>query len=217
MTITRVLNGETVTIELTEEEKRNTYLEAQRDYDESDVKLWLNCNDVTHVTKRQLNAMAELYARYLSEDDSWSYCADNAICELTPNEHEERFKSFLGMTDFELIANKDGSYGLKDLQGAPLGDIEDCKFVSAGQVIERMDGYIQDCLISDIGELMGDDCPTNWETYADFCEKCKEIIKNNPDKFKHPDLKFELNVLETICFHTDDVSLYNVWRVTANK
>lgn len=209
MKIKRVICGEIVEIELTETELREAYEEQGGIYDREDIELRLPVSDISSVTERQVKAMTARYKDLLSQD--WCYCADAAIDELTPNEHEEHFKSFLGMTDFELIVNEDGSYGLKDLQGAPLGDIEDCKFVSAEQVIERMDSYIQDALISDIGELMGEDCPTEWDNYADFCEECKEIIKNNPDKFKHPDLKFELNVLETICFHTDDVSLYNVW------
>lgn len=217
MKIKRVIRGEIVEIELTETELREAYEEQGDIYDIEDLKLRLSANDISSVSERQLKAMTARYKNNLSEDDAWCYCADNAIDELTPNEHEEHFKSFLNMTDFELVINENGTYGLKDLQGAPLGDIEDCEFVSAEQVIERMDVYIQDALISDIGELMGEDCPTEWNNYADFCEECKEIVAKNPERFKSSDLGYELDVLDTLCFNAVNISLYNVWAAYGEK
>lgn len=217
MKIKRVICGEIVEIELTETELREAYEEQEGIYDREDIELRLPVSDISSVTERQLKAMTARYKDLLSQDDSWCYCADAAIEELTPNEHEEHFKSFLSMTDFELVKNENGTYGLKDLQGAPLGDIEDCEFSSADGVIERMDGYIQDSLVSDIGELMGEDCPTEWDNYADFSEKCRTIIENNPDNFKSSDLDFELKVLDTLCFHSEAISLYNVWAAYGEK
>ena len=64
------------------------------------------------------------------------------------NTYEKLFDEFLDLTEFRLLKHKDGTFSLEDQQCANLGDIEDDRFTSASEILDRMDIYIQDYIES---------------------------------------------------------------------
>ena len=120
------------------------------------------------------------------------------------NKYEELFESFLSVTDFRLIKYQDG-FGLDDLQGGNLGNIEADRFETAADIIDRMDVYVQDYFITDTEELLEDvydvKAPTYW-CYEDLLEFARPIMENG-------DYKFNIDVLDMICYHIHEVNLEN--------
>ena len=115
------------------------------------------------------------------------------------NTYEKLFDEFLNLTEFRLLKHKDGTFSLEDQQCANLGDIEDDRFTSASEILDRMDIYIQDYLISDIEEALDEksieiDCA--WGEYG----KYRDVI---------PDYKFDFDLLDMIINHPDKVDLNN--------
>ena len=115
------------------------------------------------------------------------------------NTYERLFDEFLALTEFRLLKHKDGTFSLEDRQCANLGDIEDDRFASASEILDRMDIYIQDYLIRDIEDALDEksieiDCA--WEEY----EKYRDVI---------PDYKFDFDLLDMIINHPDRVDLNN--------
>ena len=115
------------------------------------------------------------------------------------NTYEELFDEFLALTEFRLLKHKDGTFSLEDRQCANLGDIEDDRFASASEILDRMDIYIQDYLIRDIEDALDEksieiDCA--WEEYG----KYRDLI---------PDYKFDFDLLGMIVDHSNDVDLNN--------
>ena len=115
------------------------------------------------------------------------------------NTYEELFDEFLALTEFRLLKHKDGTFSLEDRQCANLGDIEDDRFETASEVLDRMDIYIQDYLIRDIEDALDEksieiDCA--WEEYG----KYRDVI---------PDYKFDFDLLDMIINHPDRVDLNN--------
>lgn len=115
------------------------------------------------------------------------------------NTYEELFDEFLALTEFRLLKHKDGTFSLEDRQCANLGDIEDDRFETASEVLDRMDIYIQDYLIRDIEDALDEksieiDCV--WEEYG----KYRDVI---------PDYKFDFDLLDMIINHPDEIDLNN--------
>lgn len=79
------------------------------------------------------------------------------------------FESMLNVMDFKLVKGDD-FYGLLDLQGANLGDIESERFTSASQLVERLDIYIADYFLTDLEEEFEVWCrtsnPSLWEDFG---------------------------------------------------
>ena len=115
------------------------------------------------------------------------------------NTYEELFDEFLALTEFLLLKHKDGTFSLEDRQGANLGDIEDDRFETASEVLDRMDVYIQDYLVVDIEDALDEesiaiDC--DWKEYG----KYRDLI---------PDYGFDFDLLDMIVNHSNEVDLNN--------
>ena len=115
------------------------------------------------------------------------------------NTYEKLFDEFLDLTEFRLLKHKDGTFSLEDQQCANLGDIEDDRFTSASEILDRMDIYIQDYLIRDIEDALDEksieiDCV--WGEYG----KYRDVI---------PDYKFDFDLLDMIVNHSNEVDLNN--------
>lgn len=115
------------------------------------------------------------------------------------NTYEKLFDEFLNITEFRLLKHKDGTFSLEDQQCANLGDIEGDCFTSASEILDRMDVYIQDYLITDIEDALDEksieiDC--DWEEYGQYQ---KDL----------PDYKFDFDLLDMIINHPDKVDLNN--------
>lgn len=115
------------------------------------------------------------------------------------NTYEKLFDEFLNITEFRLLKHKDGTFSLEDQQCANLGDIEDDRFTSASEILDRMDIYIQDYLIADIEGALDEksieiDC--DWEEYGQYR---KDL----------PDYKFDFDLLDMIVNHCLEVDLNN--------
>ena len=115
------------------------------------------------------------------------------------NTYEELFDEFLAITEFRLLKHKDGTFSLEDLQCANLGDIEDDRFETASEVLDRMDVYIQDYLATGIEDALDEesiaiDC--DWKEYG----KYRDLI---------PDYRFDFDLLDMIVNHSNEVDLNN--------
>ena len=115
------------------------------------------------------------------------------------NTYEELFDEFLAITEFRLLKHKDGTFSLEDLQCANLGDIEDDRFETASEVLDRMDVYIQDYLATGIEDALDEesiaiDC--DWKEYG----KYRDLI---------PDYEFDFDLLDMIVNHSNEVDLNN--------
>lgn len=115
------------------------------------------------------------------------------------NTYEELFDAFLNITEFRLLKHNDGTFSLEDRQCANLGDIEDDRFTSASEILDRMDVYIQDYLITDIEDALDEesieiDC--DWKEYG----KYRKYL---------PDYKFDFDLLDMIINHSDKIDLNN--------
>ena len=115
------------------------------------------------------------------------------------NTYEKLFDEFLNLTEFRLLKHNDGTFSLEDQQCANLGDIEDDRFASASEILDRMDIYIQDYLIRDIEDALDEksieiDCV--WGEYG----KYRDVI---------PDYKFDFDLLDMIVNHSNEVDLNN--------
>ena len=115
------------------------------------------------------------------------------------NTYEKLFDEFLNLTEFRLLKYKDGTFSLEDQQCANLGDIEDDRFASASEILDRMDIYIQDYLIRDIEDALDEksiEIGCAWEEYG----KYRDVI---------PDYKFDFDLLDMIINHPDKIDLNN--------
>ena len=115
------------------------------------------------------------------------------------NTYEKLFDDFLNITEFLLLKHKDGTFSLEDRQRANLGNIEDDRFETASEVLDRMDVYIQDYLVVDIEDALDEesiaiDC--DWEEYG----KYRDLI---------PDYRFDFDLLDMIVNHSNEVDLNN--------
>ena len=115
------------------------------------------------------------------------------------NTYEELFDEFLALTEFRLLKHKDGTFSLEDRQCANLGNIEDDRFETASEVLDRMDVYIQDYLAAGIEDALDEesiaiDC--DWKEYG----KYRDFL---------PDYGFDFDLLDMIVNHSNEVDLNN--------
>ena len=115
------------------------------------------------------------------------------------NTYEKLFDEFLDLTEFLLLKHKDGTFSLEDRQYANFGNIEDDRFETASEVLDRMDIYIQDYLAAGIEDALDEesiaiDC--DWKEYG----KYRDLI---------PDYEFDFDLLDMIVNHSNEVDLNN--------
>ena len=78
MKIKRNVNGQEMEFELTFEECRTVFYEYRKECDKEDIQNILDEEDLS-ATDEQMDLIVGKYRDYLSEDDTWRYCAENAI------------------------------------------------------------------------------------------------------------------------------------------
>lgn len=84
MKIKRNVNGQEMEFELTDWECRTAFYEWHEAVDKEDVQTVLDEKELT-VTDEQLELIADRFRDYMSEDDTWRYCAENAIYDVLRN------------------------------------------------------------------------------------------------------------------------------------
>ena len=115
------------------------------------------------------------------------------------NTYEELFDAFLNITEFRLLKHNDGTFSLEDRQSAYFGDIEDDRFETASEVLDRMDVYIQDYLAAGIEDALDEESITidcDWKEYG----KYRDFL---------PDYGFDFDLLDMIVNHSNEVDLNN--------
>ena len=126
------------------------------------------------------------------------------------NKYEKLLDEFLDLTEFRLVRHQNdydeysdeyGHWSLIDSQGANLGDIEGDRFKSAAQIFDRMDIYIHDYIIEDIQDCLDE---TGYDYYTGNYQGLIEYCRD-----KLPENKWDLDVLDMICNHFDEISLEN--------
>ena len=126
------------------------------------------------------------------------------------NKYEKLFDEFLDCTEFILVRHQNdynkytdeyGHWSLIDSQGANLGDIESDRFENARDILDRMDIYIYNYIIEDLEDCL-DEAGYDYYTvnYQGLIEYCRD---------KLPENQWELNVLDMICNHFDEINLEN--------
>ena len=117
------------------------------------------------------------------------------------NRWEELFGELLDLIEFRLIKYPDG-WGLVDRQGANLGDIESDRFDSSVTLIDRLEVYVRDYIVSDIEE----DCDCGeYHDWSELLEFAKETMAPEDLERYH----FDLEILDMICNHPSEVNLEN--------
>lgn len=90
--------------------------------------------------------------------------------------------SFLDLCDFKLVVDQ-GKFGLQDLQGGNLGDIESDRFDNLLEMVSRMDIYKNDCVTADVDERIenGENVPYDDPVLRSMLflesEKCMDILE----------------------------------------
>ena len=75
MKITRIINGQEITIELTAREMRETYYEVEKDYYREDIKTWLGNNKIEVDDDFKGKMLYELIDNYDSDLSHWENIA----------------------------------------------------------------------------------------------------------------------------------------------
>ena len=116
------------------------------------------------------------------------------------NTYERLFDEFLDLTEFRLLKHNDGTFSLEDQQCANLGDIENDRFISASEILDRMDIYIQDYIVealSDVIDVNG--VSLEEDTWMGLLE-CRDKV---------PEADWDFDVLDMIINHPDKIDLNN--------
>lgn len=116
------------------------------------------------------------------------------------NTYEKLFDEFLDLTEFRLLKHKDGTFSLEDQQCANLGDIEDDRFTSASEILDRMDVYIQDYIVEELSDVINEnDINLEEDTWKGLLE-CRDKV---------PGADWDFDVLDMIINNPDKVDLNN--------
>ncbi len=127
--------------------------------------------------------------------------------------YTEIFEEFLDLIEFTLVKHQgDNAWSLWDRQGVNLGDIDQDRFDSASQIIDRLDIYINDYLYRDLEEeldayevdLDGRELPWSAETWLALRNDEVFYGKNKRYFDEH---KWELDVFDMIVNHADEINL----------
>ncbi len=81
MKIKRNVNGVEFEFELTDLERMHIFYEYREECDKEDIRNILD-EDGLSATDEQVALIADKYRDYLTEDDTWRYCAQNAIDDV---------------------------------------------------------------------------------------------------------------------------------------
>lgn len=81
MKITRTINGQEITIELTKEEMNKAYYEIEKDYYREDIEMWLENNEEEVDDDFKNKMLDELIDNYDSDISHWNNIA-NAYDEI---------------------------------------------------------------------------------------------------------------------------------------
>lgn len=153
------------------------------------------------------------------------------------NKWEILFQEWLDLTEFSLIKHRNpehiveyetpdgepdcaidycGTWSIYDRQGANLGNINEDRFDNAGQILDRMDIYINDYIYRDLEEefiayevdLENNELPWSADTWLALANN-KEFYEKNKDYFD--DHQWEFNALDMIANHFDEINLENIY------
>lgn len=116
------------------------------------------------------------------------------------NTYEKLFDEFLDLTEFRLLKHKDGTFSLEDRQCANLGDIEDDRFTSASEILDRMDIYIQYYIVEALSDILDDTGISLEEDTLEGLLECRDKV---------PEADWDFDVLDMIVNHSDKVDLNN--------
>lgn len=118
------------------------------------------------------------------------------------NKYEKLFDEMLEYMEFRLVKYPDGTFGLVDLQGGNLGNIEDDRFDNAVQLLDRLDIYYDDYFINPIADELKDKGIESF--HKDF-----SILKFRDEL---PDSGWDFDVLDMVINHSKDIDLNNCYR-----
>lgn len=144
------------------------------------------------------------------------------------NKWEKLFEEFLDTIDFGLIKHQsdkyinpygeeyEGIWSLVDHQGANLGGIEEDRFNSAAEIVDRLEIYIKDYFFDDLEEELEaynvdlEEYEMPWSAH-DWTElrADKEFYNKNKEFFENH--AWELDVLQMMADFIDEVNLENVF------
>ena len=140
------------------------------------------------------------------------------------NHYEKLFEEYLDLTEFALEKDDKG-YWLNDRQGADLGNISDDRFETAAEIVDRMDIYHTDYILTDIDECIDekgcrDEADREEETFIKIykrnhngdCPPEFEIYLHLAKMFLENDNPFEIEILDLFLNHIEEVNLDNVYK-----
>lgn len=123
------------------------------------------------------------------------------------NKWELLFIEFLNLTEFYLVKNENGTYSVRDCQGANLGDIESAEFDNAQDILDRMNIYFNDYIITDLT----DECVNNVSLEYD---KYEDLLKYRND---YPQYSYHFDMIDMYCNHPKDIDIDKVWDYISNN
>lgn len=158
---------------------------------------------------------------------------DIIITKENQNHWEQVFQELLDLMDFQLVRYGRDYYGLSDKQGANLGGIEETVFQNAGEILERLDTYTHDYIITDIEEELKDyeiNCPTDAQILngdepfkVGECEWYWRLLRLLPISDKEHGTEFinkhfmDYNALDLILNHFEEVDLANISAIETDR
>lgn len=116
------------------------------------------------------------------------------------NTYEKLFDEFLDLTEFRLLKHNDGTFSLEDQQRANLGNIEDDRFTSASEILDRMDIYIQDYIVEALSDILDEAGISLEEDTWEGLLECRDKV---------PGANWDFDVLDMIINHPDKIDLNN--------
>lgn len=116
------------------------------------------------------------------------------------NTYERLFDEFLDLTEFRLLKHNDGTFSLEDQQRANLGDIENDRFISASEILDRMDVYIQDYIVEALSDVIDENGVSLEEDTWEGLLECRDKV---------PEADWGFDVLDMIINHPDEIDLNN--------
>lgn len=131
------------------------------------------------------------------------------------NKWEELFEQYMDLTEFTLIKYSDG-WGIYDIQGGNLGDIESDRFENAADIFDRMNVYIEDYFFEDLEreldaynvDLDGREIPCGGDAWLELKNDNEFYSKNKKYFDEHA---WEFDVLDMIANHANEIDLENVY------
>lgn len=118
------------------------------------------------------------------------------------------FKEMLDIMEFKLIREQD-CYCLIDKQGGNLGNIESEEFLTAMQIADRLDNYIEDYYIHDLEEEY-EGVTDNEDSIPDTIQEWLDFAKKPENKDFVSAHQHEFDCLDMLINHIDEVDLYKI-------